>query len=170
MRVLSALLITSLLAIVSFDTFAASSGGKPLVDIEHPWTMATPGGATTAAAFMIVHNNQNVSDRLMGGSTPAARSVEVHEMTIVNNVMEMRELGGGLAVPPVASVALKPGSYHIMLLGLIKPLVAGTSIEMTLNFQHAGPISFVVPVQAMGSDTGNTQGQPPAMDGGMKMQ
>ena len=52
-------------------------------------------------------------------------------------------------------MTLKPGSYHVMLMGLKKPLVAGQSIPLTLTFAKAGNISVTVPVQAMGATDGN---------------
>ena len=46
-------------------------------------------------------------------------------------------------------MALKPGSYHVMLIGLKKPLTAGETFPLTLTFEKAGNISVTVPVQAM---------------------
>jgi copper(I)-binding protein len=48
-------------------------------------------------------------------------------------------------------VVLKPGSYHVMLIGLKKQLTAGEKIPLTLTFEKAGNISVTVPVQAMGA-------------------
>ena len=72
-------------------------------------------------------------------------------MTVVNGVMQMRQLADGLAIPAGGSVALKPGSYHVMLIGLKKPLAAGETFPLTLTFAKAGNISVTVPVQAMGA-------------------
>ena len=69
--------------------------------------------------------------------------------------MQMREVTGGVAIPAGGSVTLKPGSYHVMLMGLKKPLVVGQSIPLTLTFAKAGNISVTVPVQAMGATAGN---------------
>jgi periplasmic copper chaperone A len=49
------------------------------------------------------------------------------------------------------SVVLKPGSYHVMMIGLKKPLTVGEKIPLTLTFEKAGNISVTVPVQAMGA-------------------
>jgi copper(I)-binding protein len=53
-------------------------------------------------------------------------------------------------------VTLKPGSYHVMLIGLKKPLAAGDSFPVTLKFEKAGNISITVPVKAMASTQGGT--------------
>jgi periplasmic copper chaperone A len=66
----------------------------------------------------------------------------------------------GLPIPVGGSVVLKPGSYHVMLIGLKKPLTAGEKIALTLTFEKAGNISVTVPVQAMGAmqDKGGMKG------------
>jgi periplasmic copper chaperone A len=69
----------------------------------------------------------------------------------------MRELAGGLSIPAGGSVVLKPGSYHVMLIGLKKALTAGEKFPLTLTFEKAGTISVTVPVQAMGA-TGDKGG------------
>ena len=75
-------------------------------------------------------------------------------MKVENGVMQMREITGGLPVPANGSVVLKPGSYHVMLIGLKKPLTAGETFPLTLTFAKAGNISVTVPVQAMGANAG----------------
>jgi periplasmic copper chaperone A len=47
---------------------------------------------------------------------------------------------------------LKPGSYHVMLIGLKKPLKAGETIPLTLDFEKAGKVSLTVPIRAMGAE------------------
>ena len=72
-------------------------------------------------------------------------------MKVENGVMKMREVAGGLPIPASGSVVLKPGSYHVMLIGLKKPLTVGEKFPLTLTFEKAGNISVTVPVQAMGA-------------------
>jgi periplasmic copper chaperone A len=48
-------------------------------------------------------------------------SCKFHEMKVENGVMQMREVADGLPIPAGGSVVLKPGSYHVMLIGLKKP-------------------------------------------------
>ena len=72
-------------------------------------------------------------------------------MSVVNGVMQMRQLADGLPVPAGGSVVLKPGSYHVMLIGLKKPLTAGETFPLTLTFAKTGNISVTVAVQAIGA-------------------
>ena len=90
-------------------------------------------------------------DRLTGASSDVADKLQIHEMKVENGVMQMREVSDGLSIPAGGSVVFKPGSYHMMLIGLKKPLTAGEKIPLTLTFERAGNISVTVPVQAMGA-------------------
>lgn len=121
------------------------------IQVEKPWARATPGGASTGAVYMTLDNKSNAEDRLTGASTDVAVNAQVHEMKVVNGTMQMREVAGGLAIPAGGSVVLKPGSYHMMLMGLKKPLKAGGSFPLTLKFEKAGEIAVTVPVEAMGA-------------------
>ena len=121
------------------------------IQIEKPWARATPGGASTGAAYMTLDNKSNAEDRLIGASSDIAGTVQIHEMKVVDGIMRMREVAGGLAIPAGGAVALKPGGYHVMLIGLKKPLKAGDGFPLTLRFQKAGNVSVTVPVEAMGA-------------------
>jgi periplasmic copper chaperone A len=118
------------------------------VQITNAWARATPGGAQTAAAYVTLQSD--AGDRLIGISTPAAQKAEVHEMTMEGNVMKMRPVDG-LDLPAGKSVTLKPGGYHIMLTGLAKPLEAGQTFPMTLDFTKAGEKQVTVRVEKVGA-------------------
>jgi copper(I)-binding protein len=121
------------------------------ITVENPYARATPAGAQTGAVYMTIDNKASAPDRLTGAGSDVAAQVQVHEMSMDNGVMKMRELADGLATPAGGSVTLKPGSYHIMLIRLNKPLAVGESFPLTLKFEKAGNISITVPVKAMAS-------------------
>jgi periplasmic copper chaperone A len=121
----------------------------PLV-IDHPWSRATPAGATVAGGYMTIANTGDKPDRLVGGSWGDGGKVEVHEMTMANGVMTMRPLAQGLPIPAGQKVELKPGSYHIMLMGLAKPLKEGQSLPGTLVFETAGTVKVDYSVGSIG--------------------
>jgi len=139
-----------------FSTVALAQSSD--VQITHPWARATPGGAQTGAAYVTVESPGG--DKLMSVSTPAAKKAEIHSMTMKNGVMEMRQVGE-LDLPAGKPVTLKPGGYHIMLMQLAKPLEAGQSFPLTLNFAKAGMKQVTVTVEkvgAMGPESGSGGG------------
>jgi copper(I)-binding protein len=127
------------------------------------YSRATPKGATVGAGYMKITNNGTAPDRLISSSSDVAGKVEVHEMTMDKGVMKMRPLKGGLEIKPGETVILKPGSFHVMFVGLKKPLRKGDHVKATLVFEKAGKGDVDFDVLAMGA-------KPGADMPGMKMQ
>jgi copper(I)-binding protein len=118
--------------------------------IDHPWTRATPGGASTAAGYVKITNNGKEADRLISASAEGTDKVEVHEMSMDNNVMRMRQLKDGIEIKPGETAELKPGSYHLMIIGVKTPFKEGTMVKGTLVFEKAGTVPVEFKVEAMG--------------------
>jgi copper(I)-binding protein len=76
-----------------------------------------------------------------------AKSGEIHTMSMEGNLMKMREVDGGLEVKPGQKITMQPGNgYHIMLMGLSRPLKAGEKVP-TLTFEKAGKIDVTFNVE-----------------------
>jgi periplasmic copper chaperone A len=157
MRFLSNLSLMAVLLAAMPAAFAQTVGSSKIT-IEQPWARATPAGAMTGAVYMTLANKTATMDRLIAASSDVASKAQVHEMAVVNGIMQMRELADGLAIPAGGSVALKPGGYHVMLIGLKKQLIAGQTLPLTLTFAKAGDISITVPIQAVGATQSNQGG------------
>jgi len=121
------------------------------IEINHPWTRATPPTAQAGGGFLVLTNTGTTPDRLVAVKSPAADKAEIHEMKMDGNVMRMRELDKGLEIPPGATVELKPGGFHIMFMGLKAPFAKDTKVPLTLVFEKAGSIVGELPVAAMGA-------------------
>jgi copper(I)-binding protein len=126
------------------------------LDISDPWSRATPKGASVAAGYMSIKNSGSSPDRLVEGSSDVAAKFEVHEMKMENGIAKMRPVKGGLEIKPGETVELKPGSFHVMFVGLKKPLSAGEHFKATLVFEKAGPVSVDYDVRAMGAGSGGS--------------
>jgi periplasmic copper chaperone A len=157
MRALSKITFAVALIAIAPTAFAQGTGTSTIA-VEQPWARATPAGAQTGAVYMTLDNKTSTADRLTGALSDVADKLQIHQMTVVNGVMQMRELTDGLPIPAGGSVTLKPGSYHVMLIGLKKPLAAGEAFPLTLTFEKAGNIPVTVQVQAMGAMQDNTGG------------
>jgi copper(I)-binding protein len=119
--------------------------------IDHPWTRATPAGAKTAAGYLKITNHGQAADTLLGGTAEGAEKLELHEMSVQNNIMKMRQLDAGLEIGPGETVELKPGSYHIMMVALKQPLQAGQSVKGALKFEKAGTVEVSFKVEPLGA-------------------
>ncbi|MEZ5923048.1 MAG: copper chaperone PCu(A)C [Hyphomicrobiaceae bacterium] len=119
--------------------------------LHHPWARATPPGAQVAGAYVEIVNAGTEPDRLIAVSSPVAEVGEIHEMSMVEDVMKMRRLEAGLEIPAGATVSLKPGSFHIMLMKLKEPLVENVPVKATLTFENAGAIEVELVVEKIGA-------------------
>ena len=128
--------------------------------LDHAWARATPGGAKVGGGYLIIENKGAIPDKLIGGSSPAAAKVEVHEMATNNGVMTMRPVENGLSIPAGQSVTLAPGGYHLMLMDLKGPLKKGDKVPVTLAFEKAGEVKVTLDIEGIGA-TGPTSGQMP---------
>lgn len=113
------------------------------------YARATPPGARNGAAYATISSVEG--DRLLGAASPAAAMVQVHDTTVEGGVAKMREIEGGLEIPPGGSVSLEPGGKHIMLMGLAGPLMEGEEITLTFTFEKAGAIEVAAPVRSIGA-------------------
>ena len=104
------------------------------------FTRATLPGAKVGGGYIKIENQANEPDQLIGGSSPVAARVEVHEMKMDGNVMQMRKLKDGLEIPAGGSAELSPGGTHLMLIDLSAPLKEGDMVPVTLDFTKAGKV------------------------------
>lgn len=130
--------------------------------IDAPWARATPKGAKVGGGYVKITNTGTAPDRLVGGTLPDAGAVEVHEMSMADNVMKMRRLDG-LEIKPGASLELKPGGYHLMFMDLKQGLTAGQTLKGTLVFEKAGSVEIeylVAPIGAASRDAKTPSAKP----------
>jgi len=118
--------------------FAASAADGTALAFGNAWVRATPPNAQVAGAFLSIENTSTKPDRLLSAGTEAAARVEIHEMKMDGEVMQMRQLSDGLAIPAKQTVTLKPGGYHLMLIAPKRPFSAGQKVAITLVFEKAG--------------------------------
>lgn len=121
------------------------------ITVDNPWSRQTAPGQSAGGGFMTIANHGRAPDRLLGGSSSVADKVEVHSMTMDGGVMRMRPVTGGLEIPAGGSGELKPGGFHIMLIGLKAPLALGTDVPVTLRFQRVGTITVRFHVEPIGA-------------------
>ena len=144
---------------------AASAWAQPAaapVEAHVPWARPTVQGQGAGGVYVTLLAREPLT--LVGGSSPAAASVEIHEMRLEGDVMRMRALES-LALQPGKPLQLKPGGLHLMLQGLKAPLQANTSIPLTLAFRSANgqvrqlalqvPVAVAAPKEAAAGHAGH---------------
>lgn len=146
--------------------FAASLSLSPMIQpafahdykigdlsISNPWSRATPAGARVAGGYLKIENKGSAADRLISATFERAGRVEIHEMSVTDGVMRMRELPAGVPIAATSTAELKPGGLHLMFTALTAPLKLGEQIKGMLTFERAGTIDVEFAVEAIGAPT-----------------
>ena len=116
------------------------------VTVTDAWVRSTVPAQKATGAFMKVKSETDA--KLVSASSPVAKVVEVHEMTMKDNVMQMRAVES-IVLPAGKEVELKPGGYHVMLMELPKPVDKGASVPITLTFVGKDGRKFTQEVKAV---------------------
>ncbi len=104
------------------------------IEVDSIWLRATAPGQTTAGVELSITSKR--AAKLVGASSPAAQSVEIHAMSHDNGIMRMREVKA-VELPAGKHVSMRASGYHLMLTGLKAPLKAGDRVLLTLNIKVA---------------------------------
>jgi periplasmic copper chaperone A len=119
--------------------------------VTQAWSRATPGGAPVAGGYLSIENRGSLPDRLLSGSTDAARKTEIHEMALDNGIMTMRPVEGGLFIEAGKTLKFEPGGRHLMFIGLAAPFKEGEQVSVSLAFESAGKVTVPFAVQGIGA-------------------
>ena len=139
----------------------AATGALAEVTVTQPWVRGTVAPQKTTGAFMTLKSTNDA--KLVAASSPAAKQVEIHEMAMVNNVMRMRPVAE-IALPAGKDVALKPGGYHVMLMGIQHQLKQGDVVPITLTVREADGKTQTIEVQAQVRDLAAGSAPKPPME------
>jgi len=132
-------------ALLACSISVLADGAQDL-QISKAWLRATPPGSAVGAGYFTLLNNGKRSLRIVGIQTALAKSAEIHQSFEHDGHEQMRSVEGGLAISPGQTVALTPGSYHLMLMELDHTLVAGTSGVITLLLDDGSKLTTRIPV------------------------
>ena len=106
---------------------------------------AVPPDMHSTSVYLTITNNTDHLEKLVGASSKVAEHVELHRIMNDHGLRRMHEIDE-IVLPPHSAVALKFGTYHLMLVGLKQPVVAGAKIPVVLRFANAGEVKLLIPV------------------------
>jgi copper(I)-binding protein len=139
----------SIVAFICLFLFSACTvaGNSPSIEITDAWVrtvdhgMNDMGGSATAL-FLNIQNNSSTADTLLMVKSDVAEMVQIHLSEVdANGIASMHEVTG-VELPAHGVAELKPGGYHVMLMGLKQEIKEGDLIEFTLVFQNAGEMTI----------------------------
>ena len=134
------------LAVLSFSAAAQNT-----VTVTEPWVRATVAQQKATGAFMQITAPKAM--RLVEVRSALAGVAEIHEMSMNDNMMRMRQVKE-LALPAGKAVELKPGGYHVMLLDLKGQVKAGDKVPLTLVLEGEDKKRETIEVNAVARPLG----------------
>ncbi len=145
MKKIIAVVCVGMLLVMAVSACASNTGSG--LQISDVWARTVNMGAMdssgsgdmaqqTGAVYMNISNG-GAADKLLKAETDVAQAAELHTVAMDNGVMQMRPVAG-IDVPANGSVQLKPGGFHVMLIGVKKQLIPGDKITVKLTFEKAG--------------------------------
>lgn len=148
MKLLSRILASAILLAAPAVGAGAHDYKAGDIEIQHPTSKATLPGQPVGGGFFTVVNHGSEADRLVSVTSPVSDDVQLHEMSMENDVMKMRQLPDGIEIPAGGTVELKPGGLHIMFMAIKQPFREGEHVAATLTFEKAGAIAVEFDVEA----------------------
>jgi copper(I)-binding protein len=112
------------------------------LQIIHANIPAPMGSAQVAAGYMGIANDGDHPDRLVGVEAGFAARALLHTTTFSADGVATMSHVEALDIPAQDTVVLEPGGYHIMLMGLTRPLTVGERLPATLIFEQAGRVEI----------------------------
>lgn len=138
--------VTAALAVLSFSVAAQGT-----VTVSEPWVRATVAQQKATGAFMQITAPKAM--RLVEVRSAVAGVAEIHEMSMSDNMMRMRQVKE-LALPAGKAVELKPGGYHVMLLNLKGQVKAGDKVPLSLVLEGEDKKREIIEVMAIARPLG----------------
>ncbi|MCB0217182.1 MAG: copper chaperone PCu(A)C [Chloroflexi bacterium] len=116
--------------------------------VDEAWSRAALAGFN-GALYLSLENRSPIADRLTGVIFDAATRTEIHRSRREGDMVRMELQADGVALPAGERLVFEPGGYHVMLLDLKRDLVAGETLDATLEFEEAGRVPIRVAVRGL---------------------
>lgn len=112
-----------------------------------PWVQAAPPNAKVLAAYLVLKNDGDQAQSLVAVSSPNFESVEIHKTVLRGDLAQM-ESAKELILPAGGTIELKPGGWHLMLIGPKKRFQLGDTIALRLQLKDGKTLLLNAPVRA----------------------
>lgn len=138
---IAACILSTLIAAPALAGSAAES-----ISANDPFVRMVPPGTANTGAFMVLKNPNDKDHKLVKAESPAAKVVELHTHTMEGGMMKMRPVKD-IEIKAKGEAVLKPGSLHVMLIGLKQELKEGDNVPITLTFDDGSSKKVDAPVR-----------------------
>ena len=110
------------------------------------WVQEAPPDQKITAAYMTIENRSAADISLQSASAEVAQVIELHKIEITDGMMKMHKVQA-IDITAGREVELKPGGYHLMVIGLNRELKKGDTVSLTLQFSRDIKKAITLPVK-----------------------
>jgi copper(I)-binding protein len=138
-----------LISLLHISLFPQQSRSSQQIIIDKIWSRPVHAAVDNQGKYLsngvvyLTISNTGPADTLVSVETDVCRKVELHQSKMVDGIMTMNMLKKGLDAPAHGMVEMKPGSYHIMLIGMRHNLDPGDTFALTLYFEKNDPVTIL---------------------------
>lgn len=132
-------------AVLGFFLLGSALQVSAQTQVDDAWVRATVAGQQATGAFFTVTASSD--SKLLSVQSPAAKTVQIHESTMKNDVMSMQP-ADFVALPAGKAVTLNPHGYHVMLIDLVGQVKEGDKVPLTLTVENADGEKESIKVEA----------------------
>lgn len=112
------------------------------ITVNDAWIRPGQVGGAPTAAYMVIQNTGDGTDRLLSISADFSDMLEIHETQVVDDIARMVPQENGVEITANSTVEFRQGGLHVMIMQLEEELTAGEDVELTLTFENAGEIKI----------------------------
>ena len=125
-----------------------------------PWSRPLAPGATVAAGYMHLMNHTAQPETLVSASAEGVGRIEIHDITEVDGVKQMRPIEGGVPLAVDGLAAFEPGGKHLMFFDVTRSWAEGDTVPVTLGFASGttAVVDFAVSAKAGADGAGDDAG------------
>jgi periplasmic copper chaperone A len=124
------------------------------ISVDKAFIKLVPETSPNTAAFATIKNGTAKDVSLIKAESEISNTVELHDMVMENEVMVMRPVEK-ILIKANSSTELKPGSLHIMFIGLKSPLQKDAKHKVSLTFDDGQKIQLDLSVKEVNMEGGH---------------
>ena len=118
------------------------------IRIENSYARETIPGTNISSAYMKVINTSSKAIRLVGASSQISERIELHEHTMTNGMMRMRQKQS-VDIPANQEIIFQPSGLHLMIFDLKHPLKSAENVVITLHFDDKSSVNVTYAIKSI---------------------
>ena len=115
------------------------------ITVSDGYVKASIPGSDVTASYMTLRNTSNKAITLQKVSSTVSDRIEIHEHSMADGMMRMREVGE-IIIKANSTVVLQPSGLHLMIFSLKQPIKEKSVMPLTLYFSNDTEVKIQLPV------------------------